>query len=62
MSEQRYISPYYISLLFLSLGEDDKAFEWLGRAFDEKAAWMIYLSVDPRFKNLLKKIGFGTGA
>jgi DNA-binding SARP family transcriptional activator len=70
-SAQHYVSPYNRSLLFLSLGEMDKAFEWLERAYDERAEWMIYLSVDPRFDplradgrfiNLLRRIGFrGTG-
>jgi len=66
-SAQTYVSPYHRSLLFLSLGERDKAFEWLERAYDERAEWMIYLSVDPRFdrlradprfKTLLRRIGF----
>src|SRR5204863_4171854 len=68
-SARHYVWPYQRSLLFLSLGEKDKAFEWLERAYDERAEWMIYLSVDPRFdclrvdsrfKDLLRRIGFSS--
>jgi DNA-binding SARP family transcriptional activator/TolB-like protein/Tfp pilus assembly protein PilF len=68
-SAQHYVSPYNRSLLFLSLGEKDKAFEWLERAYDERAEWMIYLSVDPRFdslrsepefRDILCRIGFAS--
>lgn len=66
---RHYVSPYHRSLLLLSLGHIDQAFEWLERAYDERAEWMIYLSVDPRFDtvradprfaNLLRRIGFQT--
>jgi len=66
-SARRYVSPYQHSLLLLSLGEKDQAFDWLDRAYDERAEWMIYLAVDPRFdrlrsdqrfKQLLRRIGF----
>jgi DNA-binding SARP family transcriptional activator/TolB-like protein len=68
-SARLYVSPYHRSLLLLSLGRKDQAFEWLERAYDERAEWMIYLSVDPRFDrlrddprfaNLLQRIGFRT--
>ena len=46
-----------------------KAFDWLERGYDQRAEWMIYLSVDPRFDrlredsrfiDLLQRIGFQT--
>lgn len=68
-SARHYVSPYHRSLIFLSLEQKDEAFAWLERAFAERAEWMIYLSVDPRFNalrgdprfaNLLRRIGFLT--
>ena len=52
LSPQRYVSPYNMALLHLRPGGKDKAFEYLGRAYRERAAWMIYLGVDPWFDDL----------
>jgi DNA-binding SARP family transcriptional activator/Tfp pilus assembly protein PilF len=52
LSPRKYVSPYNMALLHLRLGERDKAFEWLYRAYRERAEWMIYLGVDPRFDDL----------
>ena len=49
---RKYVSPYNMALLHLRLGEKDKAFEWLDRAYREQSEWMVYLSVDPRFDGL----------
>jgi DNA-binding SARP family transcriptional activator/Flp pilus assembly protein TadD len=68
-STHRYVSPYNLSVLFLCLDEETTALEWLEAAYDQRAEWMIYLSVDPRFDrlrahprfaNLLRRIGFRT--
>jgi tetratricopeptide (TPR) repeat protein len=67
LSARKYVSPYNMALVYLSLGARDKAFEWLARAYRERAEWIIYLPVDPRldslrpdprFKELLSRIGF----
>ena len=69
LSVVRYVSPYNLALVHLNLGEQDKAFEWLDRGYRERAEWMIYLGVDPRFdvlrgdpqfKQLLQLIGFAS--
>jgi len=66
-STSRYVSPYDLSIINLGLGEIETAIKWLVRACDEHAGWMIYLTVDPRldpvrsdprFKELLRRVGF----
>jgi tetratricopeptide (TPR) repeat protein len=66
-SKKRYISPLGIALIYLGLGQNEQAFEWLEKAYEEKDHWMAALKVypmfdsvrsDPRFKALLKKMGF----
>ncbi len=66
LSEERYISPYYIAMVYVGLGDADKAFEWLDKAYDDHADYLVYLKVDPRFdslrsdprfEKLLQKIG-----
>ncbi|MEP6818734.1 MAG: protein kinase [bacterium] len=65
-SEQRYVSPYFIALVHLGLGEDDQAFAWLQKAYEERQSYLILMKVepvfdkvrsDPRFKDLVGRIG-----
>lgn len=59
-------SPYDIALVYVGLGEDDKAFQWLERAYRERDGVMTHLKVtpkldrlrsDPRYQDLLRRIG-----
>src|SRR5678815_585141 len=57
---------YQIAEVYAVRGEADKAFEWLQISFDDRDAGMLGLLVDPllrglrddpRYKNLLAKLG-----
>src|SRR5678815_1165490 len=57
---------YQIAEVYAVRGEKDKAFEWLQISFDDRDAGMLGLLVDPllrglrddpRYKNLLAKLG-----
>ena len=52
LSKQRYVSPYNIALIHLGLGQKEQAFEWLEKAYNDRASWMVWLKVDPRFDPL----------
>jgi TolB-like protein/DNA-binding winged helix-turn-helix (wHTH) protein/Flp pilus assembly protein TadD len=66
-SESTYISPYLIATLHAGLGEKDKAFESLEKAYQEKSAdlsWHLKadlrldnLRTDPRYQDLLHRVG-----
>ena len=65
-SKRRFISPYGIAVIHLSLGDKEQAFVWLNRAYDERDNWLNYLKVeprldplrtDPRFAELLRRVG-----
>jgi TolB-like protein/DNA-binding winged helix-turn-helix (wHTH) protein/Flp pilus assembly protein TadD len=66
-SKNVYPSPYLIAAIHAGLGQTDKAFEWLERAFQEHSwdiAWQIKadpridnLRSDPRFQSLLRRAG-----
>jgi serine/threonine protein kinase/tetratricopeptide (TPR) repeat protein len=47
-----YVSPKYFVLTYLQLGEKDRAFEWLEKAYQERGEVLLYLKVDPRFDPL----------
>lgn len=64
-STQQYISSIYFSTIYIGLGEKDRAFEWLEKAYNERSVWLIYIHrspiydsirSDPRYTALLKKM------
>ena len=64
--KEKYADESDIAMVYVGLGEIDRAFQWLEKAFEEHAVNLRYLKVDPRFdrirsdpryKTLLKKIG-----
>ena len=69
-SERQYVPAFNIALIYAGLGENDLAFEWLDRAFDERSSWLVSLNVepmldslrpDPRFAGLLRRLGLASG-
>jgi tetratricopeptide (TPR) repeat protein len=67
LSTERYVPPYHIALIYSGLGESDEMLAWLERGFQEQDPRMIFLKVepkwnnlsdDPRFQDLLRRIGF----
>jgi serine/threonine protein kinase/Flp pilus assembly protein TadD len=64
-STQDYISPVWLACLYHALGEIDKSFGLLGKAYEEKDSQLVYIAEhawfdnfrsDPRFNELLKKM------
>ncbi|OFW11608.1 MAG: hypothetical protein A3H96_24895 [Acidobacteria bacterium RIFCSPLOWO2_02_FULL_67_36] len=41
-----------VAIIYVGLGDADRAFEWLARARDLRDPWIEYLKVDPRFDRL----------
>ena len=67
MEKRRYVSRIYRAYIYAGLGDKDKAFEWLEKAYQERSdslAWFREdpesksLQADPRFAVLMRKIGF----
>jgi serine/threonine protein kinase/tetratricopeptide (TPR) repeat protein len=52
LSTQFQIPAHHFALIYLGLGEKDKAFEWLERAYQQHSRMMTWLKVDPRFDSL----------
>ena len=69
----KYIQPYFIARIHAALGQKDAALDYLERARDEKSEFLVFtdwgggglrmdrawdgLRDEPRFKELLKKVG-----
>jgi len=65
-SKRKYVSPILIADNYVRLGEKERAFVWLERAYQEHSSNLGYLKMDPlydplrsdpRFQDLLRRIG-----
>jgi len=66
LSEHGYVQATDLALVHAGLGDKDKAFAWLDKAYEERSFSLINLKVeprfdslhsDPRFADLLRRIG-----
>ena len=66
-SRKGYVPSYYSALVYTGLGEKDRAFERLERAYQERSTVLAYLRLDPRltplrsdprYADLVRRIGF----
>lgn len=66
-SQEAHVSPSMVASLYFALGENDRGFEWLDKAFEERDVWLTYIKIvpifdllnlrsDPRYVGLLKKM------
>ena len=65
-SAERYIPAYDFAVVYAGLGDREKVFEWLEKAYLERSSWLVHVKwderferyrSDPRFTHLLKRIG-----
>ncbi|HYJ91305.1 MAG TPA: tetratricopeptide repeat protein, partial [Pyrinomonadaceae bacterium] len=52
LSDERYVPPYNIALVYLALGDQDRALDYLERAFATKDVRMVFLKVEPKWNDL----------
>jgi hypothetical protein len=51
-SKKQYVSPFYVAIVYAGLGENDKAMDWLERAYGDHSNAIIFLKVDPQLDSL----------
>ena len=66
MSGDRYVSSLYLAIIYTGLGDNNQAFTWLDKAYEEHCDFLVYLPTDPmadplrndpRFPALLQHLG-----
>ncbi|HSR17759.1 MAG TPA: tetratricopeptide repeat protein, partial [Ignavibacteriaceae bacterium] len=66
-SDPNPVSPWFLAAIYAGLGENDIAFNYLYKSLEEKEGLLVYMKAepfyekikkDPRFKDILSKIGF----
>jgi tetratricopeptide (TPR) repeat protein len=64
LSKRRYVSPLYFAIVFAGLQENDRAIEYLNKAFDARHPGLVLIRIEPmfdglrsdeRFKQLIKR-------
>lgn len=64
---RQFVSSYLFAELHTALGEPDRAFQWLDKAYAERPPYLLFLRVEPtldplrgdaRFELLLRRVGF----
>jgi tetratricopeptide (TPR) repeat protein len=67
LSQQHYVSPYSIAVIYSGLGERDETLAWLERGYQQRDPRMVFLKTDamwndlrgdPRFQDLMRRIHF----
>ena len=65
-SQKGYVPAIYTAAIYTGLGDPDSAMKWLEKAFEERTEYLIFFNVepmadplrsDPRFQDLLHRIG-----
>ena len=65
MSKTGYVSPWDMAILYVGLGDKDRALEQLNKAYEDRAGWIIDVKVepmldplrsDPRFAELVSRM------
>ena len=66
-SKKRYVSPYWIAMIYVGLDEKDEALAWLEKAYQERSWFLVWIKMDPhvdslrsdsRFIDLMRRVGF----
>ena len=66
LSRQQYVTPYGVALVHAGMGDKEKAFAWLDKAYQGRNHWLVWLNrdprwdrlrSDPRFADLVKRVG-----
>jgi tetratricopeptide (TPR) repeat protein len=48
-SEERYVAPFDLAVIYVGLGDTEQASTWLDRAFEDRSGPLPYLGVEPIF-------------
>jgi adenylate cyclase len=67
LSRQRYVASHQIARIYAGLGKKEQALDYLEKALDDRDTGLAFLKVvsqwnslrdEPRFQDLLRRIGF----
>jgi TolB-like protein/DNA-binding winged helix-turn-helix (wHTH) protein/Tfp pilus assembly protein PilF len=51
-SKRQYVSPFYVAIVYVGLPENDKAVDWLEKAYQDRSNAIVFGKVDPQLDPL----------
>lgn len=57
-SKKQYVSPFYLALIYAGLGENDRAMDWMEKAYADRSNGLVFLKVDPELDSLCSNPSF----
>lgn len=48
-SQVRYVSSYWLAVVYNGFKEKNQTISWLRTAFEERSSWLVWANVEPRF-------------
>ncbi len=51
-AKRDYVSPYDLAIVCAGTGDREQAFQWLEKAYQERAHYLVHIKWEPRFENL----------
>jgi TolB-like protein/DNA-binding winged helix-turn-helix (wHTH) protein/Tfp pilus assembly protein PilF len=52
LSKKQYVSPFYVAIVYLGLGKNEVAMNWLEKAFTDRSNGLVFLKVEPELDPL----------
>src|SRR5216684_1573528 len=52
LSKKQYVSPFYVAIVYLGLGKNEAAMNWLEKAYTDRSNGLVFLKVEPELDPL----------
>jgi TolB-like protein/DNA-binding winged helix-turn-helix (wHTH) protein/Tfp pilus assembly protein PilF len=52
LSKKQYVSPYYVAIVYLGLGKNEAAMNWMEKAYADRSNGLVFLKVEPELDPL----------
>jgi TolB-like protein/Flp pilus assembly protein TadD len=51
-SRKKYVSPFYVAVVYIALGKTETAMDWMEKAFADRSNGLVFLKVEPELDPL----------
>jgi len=56
-SKSAFVDPYFVSLIYLGMGDEQLTLQWLNRAYAVRSPFLISISTEPKWKGMIGRSG-----